>query len=357
MRKLVCLACSSITWTLIGVALSIAAEIPILELSHGTERVAYAEFAPDGSKVLTMSYSLRVWQVSDGAILAGIPEASGFFKPVFGPGGREILILNVDTEQFELRSATSGALVLTLPGHVNGYGRALGRIAPSEDMIATLDGEAVRIWEYPSGRLRHRISNGQPISDVVFSLKWPSVYTSQYEVVTQWSAETGQPRWHSTFPRMIGDKLAISSESFVATIAGVKTNLVALMDFSSAGEVIDIFRDTSMVSDITFSEDGTTIAIGFYNGVATAWSVKTGFHRCRTTSAEAVLDVETSPDSRLLLVTAGNSATLWDLQSCKEIARFEHSDAVRSAKFSRDGALVVTSGNDGFARVYNVQGK
>jgi WD40 repeat protein len=250
MRKLVCFACSAIIWTVFGVLYTNAAEVPTIVVSNGLE-VTYAEFSPDGSKILTMGGSLRVWQASDGAMLSEVAEASGFFDSVFGPGGREVLILNWNTDQFELRSATSGALVLTLPGHQRGFGGSLGRFSPSEDMIATLDRNTVRIWEYPSGRLKHQISNGEVVSDIVFSPEGQFIYTSQYEIVTPWSTDTGQPWRGSKFPNMNARILAISGKgNFVATTAGLADRLVALIDFSSGREVIDIFRDTSTVTDV-----------------------------------------------------------------------------------------------------------
>ena len=56
-----------------------------------------------------------------------------------------------------------------------------------------------------------------------------------------------------------------------------------------------------------------------------------------------------SPVNDTLLATASEDATvrLWDVSRCEELYKLEHEDAVYSAKFSPNGAFLVTAGCDG----------
>ncbi|MEL7243107.1 MAG: caspase family protein [Cyanobacteria bacterium J06573_2] len=65
-----------------------------------------------------------------------------------------------------------------------------------------------------------------------------------------------------------------------------------------------------------------------------------------------------SPDGKYL-ATSGDDGTarLWNLQG-QELQRFEkHQGSVRTIKFSPDGDLLVTAGDDGIVRLWNLQGK
>jgi tetratricopeptide (TPR) repeat protein len=68
-----------------------------------------------------------------------------------------------------------------------------------------------------------------------------------------------------------------------------------------------------------------------------------------------VTDAAFSPDGQLVL-TCGDDGTarLWDVATSKPVATFRHENEVMSAHFSRDGRLLLTASKDGTARLWDV---
>lgn len=59
-----------------------------------------------------------------------------------------------------------------------------------------------------------------------------------------------------------------------------------------------------------------------------------------------------SPDAKLLLVVSGNQAQIFDASNPKESKTLTHPKAIRSAQFSPDSSLVVTTSDDGTAQLW-----
>jgi WD40 repeat protein len=89
----------------------------------------------------------------------------------------------------------------------------------------------------------------------------------------------------------------------------------------------------------------------------TAWSTKTGKSLFAMRSHDTVWLVRFSPDGSRI-VTAGNegAARIWDVRTGKELHLLpSDANAVNDAQFSPDGQRLVTANDDGAARIWDVR--
>jgi hypothetical protein len=69
---------------------------------------------------------------------------------------------------------------------------------------------------------------------------------------------------------------------------------------------------------------------------------------------QPVYDADFSPDDRLLVLAAGDSARIWDVATGRPVSQpLQHDDLVYSAAFSPDAKLVVTASADRTAQIWD----
>ena len=117
---------------------------------------------------------------------------------------------------------------------------------------------------------------------------------------------------------------------------------------------------------LPFSADGSRIAFGVFRGGSAHVEVWDLLKRTRVTAApftEIGLDFDggaaaISPDGRVLAGVGGleqNVVLLRDADTLAPLGKLEHRVGVFQITFSLDGTRIVTSGDDGVARVWNAQ--
>jgi WD40 repeat protein len=108
----------------------------------------------------------------------------------------------------------------------------------------------------------------------------------------------------------------------------------------------------------TFSPDGKKLALAGYTS-ASIWDVRNGseFQRLNYTNyTDLATSLAFNPNGTMLAMACfNNKARLWDVQTGKELYRFEHNGSVYSVVFSPDGAELATASYDGTARIWDVQ--
>ena len=115
----------------------------------------------------------------------------------------------------------------------------------------------------------------------------------------------------------------------------------------------DISRYEHPVRAAAFSPDGKQmlVAAGTTVELRELDSDKT----IRFQHDDNALSVGWSPDQEKILTAAGNRAILWDNQG-NEVVSFNHNNVVNTVEFSPDGLQVLTAANDNKAVVWNLQG-
>jgi WD40 repeat protein len=151
-------------------------------------------------------------------------------------------------------------------------------------------------------------------------------------------------------------------------IIGSDTGAIRISDLASRSDVLTNLSLPGEVATVRFSPDGTRLVAADVQGWARVWNSATGeaitpLLRANDFEAASVSPwadrlyptAEFSPDgTRLLLAWGSKSAQLRDAVTGELIREFAHRAHVWQAAFSKDGAYVVTSSQNGEARVWEV---
>lgn len=163
-----------------------------------------------------------------------------------------------------------------------------------------------------------------------------------------------------------GELLALSPDSsiYAATYTLLSIGEIRTYD-AETGDVLKnmTLPDNQLANDLTFSPDGSIIAVG-YSGLdggkdeVQFWNVQTGrlSHRTSFTNRfpatgtfDSIQTIEFSPDGTVLASgTEGGTVWLWNAATGQPIAKLEHhSLRVNDLAFRSDGGLLFAGSNDG----------
>jgi WD40 repeat protein len=310
---------------------------PISELLGHRDWITYVAVAPDGRVIATSSLdaTIRVWRPGPGFAVTQVDADAPVMGAAFNLDGSRFAIGGNDGSA--VYDALSGERVMEL-----GSGRDAAPAYSSDgSLVATAGytpdgGSALRLWDASTGGL---------VSTVVFG---SNTVTSD----------------HAAPARETPYEIAFSPDSTkVAVALDVGTRVY---DVASGQEVAAYASEPQPLSTpglahlqgVAFSPNGRLIALS--DGIdAVLWDPdRDVVFRRFAPALGTVYDVRFSPDGRwLLIASADNAATLWDVRTGGELVTYTgHQGVVYTAAFSPDGRFVVTAANDGTARVWTVAG-
>ncbi len=345
-----------IQWRLPETArLSSFPEVP--QVQYGSElrrfmhkdRVPFALFLPDG-RVLSagehLDRALRLWDVTTGAEVGKLegPER-GCTGLVLLPGGKQALSTDYDgvcrvwdlAEKREVRRFTQDRWIQGLA--VSNDGRYV---------LASGD-----------GKRKDRLLNLETGAEV---------------------RDFARPDVVDTAPCLSSRRAAFSPDDRFAATAGWEDGSISLWDVETGRERKRLTGHTGGAEQtVVFLPDGKRLLSSGEDGLARLWDVDSGEQLCqfeghrgqlpvpvvtpdgrivekRPTYRGPVAAAAVSPDGRLVL-TGGNDGTvrLWDVETGRELHRFwEHADFVLHVAFAPDGKTVLSTSKDWSVRIWRV---
>jgi WD40 repeat protein len=192
---------------------------------------------------------------------------------------------------------------------------------PTSEFLATTQGDStVRIWSLKDFEVKYRLSHTEPVRSVLFSPRGKTLVT-----------------------------IAASEPSGATSIQLWQTDT-----WQSFGHI----SASGPISAICLSADGGNLAIGFYNGKLSVFSLNNLQEILSKKAKGAIFSLAFSP--------SGDVVATADMQGFVNVYRLsdgnvelsaKHSGYVTAVSFSPDGSLLATAGYDGVVRLLDYQAK
>ena len=283
--------------------------------------VLTAAYSEDGTRILTSSDdgSARLWTAAGDPL--GPPRrghgAGQLSDALFGAGGRRIVTSGLDGKVRIWDAATRRPPRVLLPGTGPLYA---GSVALSDDgryVLTPGAHQTVAIWDADTGaRLRDLRGASGDITAVAISRDGERVAAGSADtLVYVWDARRGGPP--------------------LTFFANDASTAITSVEFSfDRGRVLVGTREQAYLFTIGGSEVPLNTAYDF-----------------------GLLAARFSPGASMIVTAGDRTAQLRDPATGDPTVALRSRDYVTSARFSSDGQLVVTGGQDGVARVWSIGGE
>jgi len=148
---------------------------------------------------------------------------------------------------------------------------------------------------------------------------------------------------------------------FLATAGGDR--VVRIWDVTTGEERSTFYAHDNHIFHLTFSPDGSRLATASWDGTSKVWDVLTGEELLSLSEADGGRPeyVAFSPDGTRLAVAvlagvAEGWVTIWDVDTGQSLMTLRgHNSYVRSAVFSPDGSLIVSTGDDRTSKIWDAE--
>jgi len=291
----------------------------MLPIGH-TDGVVYAQFSPDGNRVVTASLdkTAKIWDAVTGVLLADLKGHTGVINyAAFSPDGKKIITV-------------SGSLTLT-----------------SEDTL-------VKIWDAVNGTFLANLTHSTYVVSAQFSPDGKRIVTvGRDKNAYLWDAATYKKLFSLTGHTDIVNSAKYSADG-KKIITGSSDNTAIIWDANNGRRIADLKgRTHQQVNNAFFSPDGSKIITIHRNNFARIWN---GTTYTVLNPLIGVSAAEFSPDSKLIVSsTIVNIGIVWDAETGKVLKSLLHDNPVVSARFSPDGKKIVTASYDGTAKIWSTE--
>jgi tricorn protease-like protein len=287
----------------------------VKNLKGHSGRLYGVRFSPDGKFVVTASadQTARIWEVPSGQLKATLRGHSAHvFGVDFSPNSSRVVTASGDGTA-KVWQAGNGSMLLELKGHTKGVLAAA--FSPDGNRIATAsDDGTVKIWGAGGGNELRSLTIGTV-----------GVYALAFH-----------PNGHL---------LAVGSGN----------GGLAIWNTENGNQVRSFTGHKRAVSSVDFTQGGNRLVSASVDNSARIWNANSG-NQIHNLGGQAYHSVAVSPNNRYLVAGNDGQATIWSIEDGKRIMMVRHVSAtpVRGVDFHMNGRYIVLAGEDGDARIWEI---
>ena len=319
-----------------------------------------AAFSPDGQILASGSYdtTVRLWQVSDGALLQTFAGHTGAVVSVaFSPDG-QFLASGSDDNTIRLWRVGDNSPLRTLKGHTS-YVYCVAFSLDGQMLVSGSDDSTIRLWRISDGSLIRTLeAHTSSVYSVTFSPDSQTLASTSYDdnAIRLWRVSDGSLlrvfEGHTGRVNSVAfspDGLMLASSSYDKTIR--------LWQVSDGSLIRTLEGHTQDVKNVSFSPDGSILASGSDDGTIRLWKLGDGsLLRTLEGHPPSVFNIALSPDNQILASGSRDSAIrLWKVSDGSLLRTLEgHSLGVNTVAFSPDGLMLASGSDDGTIRLWEI---
>jgi len=243
------------------------------------EIVNPAFFSPDGKKIVTASWdgSAKIWDAKSGTLLVDLKLDHGLtLNAPFSPDSKRIITISSDSTA-KIWDVQSGTLLFRLKGHSDRI--TFARFSPDNRNIVTASNDkTAKIWNAETGKLLIDLKGHLSwVVSAQFSSDGKEIVTASWDGTAKiWNARTGKQ-----LANLIGDNGGLKSAQFspdgkkVQTIYNDQTTKT--WDAETGKILLDIEGNDNRTYFVLFSKDGKRVfRADQSNGSAELWDAESG---------------------------------------------------------------------------------
>jgi len=323
----------------------------------GPTRVTFVAFHPDGRR-LAVGYEgtgLVIWDLDNRAARTTIGRPRAVLSAAFSPDGSRIAIAQDETGAGVWDVAT-GAEVLELRADAGGV-ISLAWDPDGHHVATGLRDRTVRLWNASTGELMRTLRGhlGR-VYDVAFTPDGRRVISaSRDHTLKVWDLGAAEDVTELRGHRHWVTDVAFSPDSRrVATCS--RDSTVRVWDALTGAQLQSLTTHDEGVPSVAFSSDGRRVVSGSRGKGVVISDVESGEVLLTLTDHDTAQSVTVSGDGRLIAAGGRDRVIrLWDAHNGAEVQQLDgHAALITRVAFSPRGDRLVSSANDGTARIWTL---
>lgn len=317
---------------------------------------ASASWSPDGLRIVTIyqDFVPQLWYAGTGT-KGSVLNVGEVRHIAWSPDGNHLVTVSTD-DTARVWNAATGAKELTLSGHKENVLHA--EWSPNGDRIVTAGADdTARVWDVKTGAVLAVLSgHTDDVSYVAWNRNTNWIVTvGKDETARVWDAETGIER------TILGSRITDAKWSpdgrRIVTVQW--DNVARVWDAETGAELVALVGHRDDIFHVAWNPTGSRIVTVSEDKTACIWNAETGAKVDTLYGQNGGLRYAMwSPDGKYILTSEDHAVQVWDLEARTEpFVLGCPTDTIENVAWSPDSCCVLTTGEEGAARVWHISSR